>query len=114
MLSTEHNHVRARCLYCEAAVEGNQESMKGCWNSFDDFEPVWQHSYRDDAVRNWLWYKSGKFDKYQDFYLCPRHNTAEHFVFALAWAGKQLAVGKYIDFTKVLAPIIPMQLPRRF
>ena len=102
--------VKAKCAFCQATVNGNQEKILGLWDSPDDLTPRWKLD-KGRNERHWLWYAvSSDFDsgKYQDFYLCPQHNDPDHFHSVEDWAWGQFQKGIYVDFTElVTSPILP-------
>ncbi len=97
----EFKNVKARCLFCHAVVEANQEQMAGQWESPEDASPRWVFA-EEGRGKGWLWYVASDHNSnQQEFYLCPTHNDPHYFHSAMKWAHSQLGRGQSVDLTEI-------------
>jgi len=98
-----YENVKAKCFFCDAIVEGNQRFMLAGRTLFGrrGSAPKW---LKEKPEHRWDWNGlSGYIDgvkKSYDFYLCPLHQSREHYQRAFDWAQKQ------IDGDKALAELL--------
>ncbi len=108
----QYENVKARCLFCEAIIEGHQADMAGWWESPDDLTPRWKSN--GQPVRRSLWYGAGSPEKFQDFYLCSKHNDPHYYHAAMKWATEQLERGEYVNFTAPEPTLPTLELKERW
>ena len=104
-----YENVKAKCLFCNAIVEGNQRFMLGGGNlpGTSGRRPTWLN---EKPEHQWVWNgltsrHSGK-ELDQEFYLCPDHNDQAHISRAFKWTEEQLKSGKTLDFTNPLISLV--------
>jgi hypothetical protein len=109
----KYREIGARCLFCQAIVEGNQEYLYGQWLTSKDLAPM-RIVCEDRTGRNALMNGTGTLDSdYQDFYLCPEHNDPDHYHAAMDWAEEQFQKGVFIDFSDIsTAPLLSPQVKK--
>ena len=79
--------VKAKCLFCEAEIEGERNYMlNGVGLRMDGRRrPKWLKACPEFK---WVW--NGVGDK--EFYLCPQHTDREHYKKAFQWAKGEVIV----------------------
>ena len=106
-----YQNVKAKCLFCNALVEGNQRFMVSGYNlpGARGRCPDW---LKAKPEHQWFW--SGLTSRHkgkeiiQEFYLCPKHNDQPHISRAFEWTEAQLKSGKVLDFTNPLVVLVPL------
>ena len=104
-----YENVKAKCLFCNAIVVGNQRFMLrgSSLPGVRGRRPAW---LKAKPEYQWAWnglsiIHNGK-RLIQEFYLCPQHNDEVHYSRAFNWTQKQLKSGKVLDFTNPLTVLI--------
>lgn len=96
-----YQDVKAKCFFCGATIEGNQKYMLGGRNTKVGRLPRW---LKEKPEHKWVWNGLGDYTLGEPiefiFYLCPLHQTQEHYDKAFEWAQKQ------IDGQKALAKLV--------
>jgi len=100
-----YEDVKAKCLFCNAQVEGNQRFMIRGLNlpGRRGACPLW---LKGKPEHQWMWNGLNRQGLNQDFYLCPEHTARVFIDCAFKWTKSQLRNGNVIDFTNPLALLV--------